>query len=72
MIVTLARTPIPDDQPVVRRKGLRYVYADDAFENLTAAQKQFLRMGARNVRRVDLWLRRLADALGIPADALSP
>jgi hypothetical protein len=71
VIVMLVRTPVPDDQPLVTRKGLRYVYGDETFENLTAAQKQYLRMGARNVRRIDLWLRRLADALGIPAAALS-
>jgi DUF3014 family protein len=71
VIVTLVRTPVPDDQPVVKRRGVRYLYADEAFEKLTAAQKQYLRTGPRNVRRIDEWLRRLADALGIPAAAFS-
>jgi hypothetical protein len=71
IIVTLVRTPIPGDQPIVKRDGLRYKYVDQAFEELTAAQKQYLRMGARNVQRVDAWLRRLADALGIPPAAFS-
>jgi len=71
IIVTLVRTPIHGDQPIVRRDGLRYKYVDQAFEDLTAAQKQYLRMGARNVQRVDAWLRRLADALGIPPAAFS-
>ena len=71
VIVTLVRTPVPDDLQPVKRRGVRYVYADEAFESLTAAQKQYLRMGPRNVRRVDEWLRRLADALGIPAAAFS-
>lgn len=71
VIVALVRTPIPDERAVLRRKEARYLYADEAFENLTSAQKQFLRMGPRNVRRVDQWLRRLADALGIPAAAFS-
>lgn len=71
VIVTLVRTPVPDDQPLVVRRGRGYAYVDDTFEHLTAAQKQFLRMGPRNVRRVDAWLRQLADALGIPAAAFS-
>lgn len=71
VIVTFVRTPIPDDHVAVRRKGLRYVYVDGSFEDLTSAQKQFLRLGPRSVRRVDDWLRRLADALGIPAAAFS-
>jgi hypothetical protein len=66
VIVLLVRTPIPDDEPRVRRQGVRYVYVDESFENLTSAQKQYLRMGSRNVRRIDAWLRQLADALGIP------
>ena len=71
VIVTLIQTPVPDD-PALVRKGVRYVYADDTLEGLTSAQKQFLRMGPRNARRVDEWLRHLADALGIPATSLPP
>ena len=71
VIVTLVRTPVPGDAPTVRRNGNRYVYVDESFERLSSAQKQFLRMGPRNVRQVDLWLRRLADALGVPASAFS-
>ena len=71
VVVGLVRTPVPDAEPAVTRQGVRYVYADEAFERLTAAQKQYLRMGPRNVRRVDDWLRRLADALGIPAAAFT-
>lgn len=71
VIITLVRTPVPDDRMVVKRKGLRYVYVNESFENLNSAQKQFLRLGPRNVLRVDDWLRRLATALGIPAAALS-
>src|SRR5581483_1757713 len=70
-LVTLVRTPIPDGAPIVARRGVRYVYVDERFEDLTAAQKQLLRVGPANVRRIDEWLRRLADALGIPAAALA-
>jgi hypothetical protein len=71
VIVLLVRTPIPDEEPRVRRQGLRYVYVDESFESLTAAQKQYLRMGPRNVRRIDAWLRQLADALGVPGAAFA-
>jgi hypothetical protein len=71
VVVTLARTPLPPEQPLVERRGVRYVYADESFENLTAAQKQLLRFGPSNVRRIDSWLHQLADALGIPAAAFS-
>lgn len=70
VIVTLMQTPVPGDPVAVRRDGVRYRYADEQLEGLTPAQKQFLRMGPRNVRRVDEWLRQLADALGIPATSL--
>jgi hypothetical protein len=42
-------------------------YADPELERLTPAQKQFLRMGPRNVRRVQEKIREIAAALGLPS-----
>ena len=45
-------------------------FVDEMLEGLTAAQKQLLRMGPRNVRIIKDKLRRIALALGVPSDAL--
>ena len=59
------------DGPVrLRPKGIGYAYADDRVEDLTAAQKQLLRMGPRNVRMIKARLREVAVALGIPSAEL--
>jgi hypothetical protein len=46
------------------KKGIVYVFADGAVEGLSPAQKQLLRMGPKNARRVQLKLREIALALG--------
>jgi hypothetical protein len=63
---------VPDiDGPVALvPRGVVYGYADEDLEELTAAQKQLLRMGPRNVRLVQGKLREIAAALGIPAERL--
>jgi hypothetical protein len=55
------------DQPgpiEVEQRAIVYAYADDRLENLSDAQKQLLRMGPENVRRVTAKLRELRDAMG--------
>jgi hypothetical protein len=47
-----------------------YNFNDPRLERLTQAQKQLLRMGARNVGIVQRRLREIALALGIPAARL--
>jgi hypothetical protein len=69
-IVSLLETPIVDTPPRLRPKGIGYGYADPQLEELTAAQKQLLRMGPRNVRVIKARLREIALALGIPASHL--
>ena len=71
-IVTLLETPIVDGQVrlKVNLKGIGYAYADERLESLTAAQKQLLRMGPRNVRIIEARLREIALALGIPRTQL--
>ena len=65
-IVALLDTPVVDDPVRVKPKGIGYAYDDPRLEGLTAAQKQLLRMGPRNVRVIKARLRDIALALGIP------
>jgi len=51
----------------VEQRAIVYAYAEDRFENLTGAQKHFLRMGPRNVDAIQSKLRSLRDANGWPA-----
>jgi hypothetical protein len=69
-IVALLQVPVMEEEPVVVAKGVGYAYADARLENLTAAQKQLLRMGPRNVRLIQAKLEEIARALGIPAERL--
>jgi hypothetical protein len=71
-LVRLLGTPIPDDPIAVEPRGIVYGYADERLENLSAAQKQLLRMGPRNARVVQRSLREIALALGIPIERLPP
>ena len=60
----LIDAPIPDEPTaVVPGRGATFAYADAKFEQLTAAQKQLLRMGPENARRIQLRLREVRDAL---------
>jgi hypothetical protein len=65
---TLLDVPVVDGdvpvRPVVRAR-LLYEYADPRLESLSPAQKQLLRVGPRNVRIVQAWLREVAEALGL-------
>jgi len=65
-IVSLLSTPAVDATERLKQKGIGYGYADERLESLTAAQKQLLRMGPRNVRVIKAKLRDIAIALGIP------
>ena len=53
-------------QVEVQQRAIVYAYAEDRFENLTGAQKHFLRMGPRNVGAIQGKLRELRDAFGWP------
>jgi len=65
-IVALLNTPVVDAPPRLKPMGIGYGYADERLESLTAAQKQLLRMGPRNVRVIKARLREVGLALGIP------
>ena len=51
-------------QVEVEQRAIVYAYAEDRFENLTGAQKHFLRMGPRNVGAIQGKLRELRDTFG--------
>ena len=71
-IVALLETPVLDGPVRLKPKGIGYGYADAQLEGLTAAQRQLLRAGPRNVRTIKTRLREIALALGIPATHLPP
>jgi hypothetical protein len=68
----LAAVPVPDgDLPVIRvaKATVVYEYVDERLEALSVPQKHLLRMGPRNVARVQAKVKELADALGMKAPA---
>ncbi|HYT64894.1 MAG TPA: DUF3014 domain-containing protein [Vicinamibacterales bacterium] len=69
-IVLLLRTPASDGAARLEPRGIGYGFVDPGLERLTAAQKQLLRTGPRNVRIIQSSLRQFALALGIPAERL--
>jgi len=69
-LVHLLRTPAPDGAARLEPKGIGYGYVDARLEGLSDAQKHLLRTGPRNVPIVQASLRRIALALGIPAERL--
>jgi hypothetical protein len=71
-IVALLKTPILEKPIRLKPKGIGYAYVDERLESLTAAQKQLLRMGPRNVGIIKRGLRSIALALGIPTSHLPP
>ena len=71
-IVELLRVPIIEGTIALEPKGIVYGFADPKLEGMTAAQKQLLRMGPQNVRKVQAKLREIADYLAIPAAKLPP
>ncbi len=61
----LLRTPVVDgDVPLVPQSA-QWDYADPKLQSLSSAQRQFLRMGPRNVRIIQAKLREIASQLGI-------
>ncbi|HXB53670.1 MAG TPA: DUF3014 domain-containing protein [Vicinamibacteria bacterium] len=70
--VALLQTPVlAGDVPVVRH-ATTYEFAEGKLEALTPAQKQFLRIGPRNMKKVQAKLRELARALDVPDTRLPP
>lgn len=69
-IFELLSTPQILGEPAITYQVDRWFYRDDDLESLSSAQKQLLRMGPANVRRVQDKLRAVALALGVPGEEL--
>jgi len=69
-IVELLRVPVVEGDVLLTPKTVSYAFADSRLEDLSAAQRQFLRMGPRNVRMIQSKLREIALHLGIPSSRL--
>jgi len=63
-IALLLSTPILDEDPAVVVETKRFEFADAELESLSDAQKQLLRMGPANAKRVTAKLREIEAALG--------
>src|SRR4029077_4662295 len=71
-IVELLRVPVVDGEVELYPHGTVWAFGDPHLQDLSAAQKQLLRMGPQNVRTVQSKLREIAASLGIPASRLPP
>jgi len=65
-IAALLAAPVPPDDAALVSHATLVRWADPALEDLTPAQKQFLRTGPRNVRQVQAKLRDVQAALVAP------
>jgi hypothetical protein len=63
-LALLLWTPLLDEDPAVVAETKRYEFADPALESLADSQKQLLRMGPANAKRVQAKLREIQAALG--------
>jgi len=64
----LAAVPVPEGEvAVVEAKGALWAYDDPRLEALGAAEKQLLRMGSRNARRVQAKAKELEAEMGLAA-----
>jgi hypothetical protein len=64
------KTPVVEGPVSLNSKTVAYEFADPRLQSLSAVQRQFLRMGPRNVKLIQAKLREIAPFLGIPVDAL--
>jgi hypothetical protein len=64
-IVALLQTPVIDGRIALDHTSVNYSFADPSLESLSGAQRQFLRMGPRNIRLIQQKLREIAPYLGI-------
>lgn len=70
-IVELLKVPIPHGDVELTPAGVGYAFADERLEQLTSAQKQLLRMGPENMKKVQDKLREIGGHLGIEATKLT-
>jgi Protein of unknown function (DUF3014) len=66
-IVELLKTPVIEGNVALASKSVAYEFADPRLESLSSAQRQFLRMGPRNVKIIQGKLREIAPLAGLSA-----
>lgn len=59
----LLATPVYEQPPELKLESVYFKYADDKIEKLTDGQKQLIRMGPANTRKVQEYLRKLRAEL---------
>ena len=69
-LLELLETPVVEGDILVEKRVKTYLFADPKLEGLSEAQKHFLRLGPQNVAAVQIKLREMALALGVPAEDL--
>jgi hypothetical protein len=69
-LIELLKTPVVEGDVALASKSVAYEFADPRLQSLSSAQRQFLRMGPRNLRLIQAKLREIAPFLGIPAESL--
>ena len=69
-IVELLKVPVVQGDVELAPSGIVYSFVDPKLEELSAAQKNLLRMGPQNIQAVQKKLREIAQYLGIPATRL--
>jgi hypothetical protein len=69
-IIELLRVPVIDGDVALVPHGIVYGFEDPRLQELSAPQKQLLRMGPQNVRAIQAKLREIAPHIGIPESRL--
>jgi hypothetical protein len=69
-IIHLLQTPVVEGDVRLAARSVSYEFEDRRLQSLSSAQRQFLRMGPRNVRIIKSKLREIAPHLGIAAETL--
>ena len=69
-LIELLKTPVVEGDIALASKTVAYEFADPRLQSLSSAQRQFLRMGSRNVRLIQAKLREMVPFLGIPPESL--
>ena len=65
-ISILLETPMVEDRIALLADSVNYTFVESRLEALSPAQKQLLRTGPENTKKVQSKLRELSDALGLP------
>ncbi len=65
-ITILLQTPVVEERISLRADSVNYTFVDSRLAALSPAQKQLLRTGPENTKKVQSKLRELADALDLP------